>query len=131
MTITYRDLLDRLKKMHEKRLDDHVTIYDSETDEHHAVSHLSQTQGSDVLDDGHLILEINRASTPLVKGDVVYIDFNNSKGTKRCTFDRMDGSNAIVNQRGLDGEEEISVDLSDVYFGEYDEKSVAILIRER
>lgn len=76
-----------------------------------------------VLDDGHFVIAISQPC--LIKEDVIYVDFG-THGSVKCIFDRFEGKSAVVHRWGEN--EEHTVDLSDVYLGEYDERSISILL---
>lgn len=60
MRITYRTLLEDLKKMSEKQLNLDVTVYDSGNDEYFQVKDQGQTDPgeADILDENHPFLII-------------------------------------------------------------------------
>ena len=58
--MTYKQLLDTLSALPEDMLEQTATVYLGATDEYLAiVSHDTTLESNDVLDGGHLILEIN------------------------------------------------------------------------
>ena len=58
--MTYKQLLEILQACPAEVLEQTATVYLSETDEYLAVvSHDITLETNDVLDDGHLILEVN------------------------------------------------------------------------
>jgi hypothetical protein len=59
MNITYRELIRRLTAIPSERLDDNVTIYDESNDEYYPVQETFITKENDVLDKGHLVLQVN------------------------------------------------------------------------
>lgn len=58
--MTYKQLLEILQACPEEVLEQTATVYIGQTDEYVAVvSHDITLETNDVLDDGHLILEVN------------------------------------------------------------------------
>jgi hypothetical protein len=57
--MTYKQLLEVLENSPEEILNQTVTVYLSQTDEYIAASELSFTNENDVLDEDHLILNVN------------------------------------------------------------------------
>jgi len=58
MAITYRELLEELKKLSEEHLDDNVTTYDMYDDEFYPVDGWGIQDEDDVLDEGHFYLTV-------------------------------------------------------------------------
>jgi hypothetical protein len=56
--MTYKELIEELQKLPADRLNDTVTVYDSDRDEYVGVNHTSiaLAEHNDVLDPGHLYL---------------------------------------------------------------------------
>ena len=58
MSVSYRELLERIKELDDEHLDDDATIYDSAYNEFVPVHKIETQHGDDVLDDGHLFLTV-------------------------------------------------------------------------
>lgn len=59
MQLTYRNLVEHLQEMDEARLEDNVTIFDTEGDEFLPAIKLETTKEEcDVLHEGHLVIVI-------------------------------------------------------------------------
>ena len=56
MNMTYRQLLDYLQAMSQERLDDNITIRDTDSDEYIPVQAIEVVDVPDVLDKGHVYL---------------------------------------------------------------------------
>ena len=56
--MTYQDLLNELKTLKPEQLNQTVTIHLTEIDEFMPVRAIFDEDGSDVLDSGHIILEV-------------------------------------------------------------------------
>ena len=56
--MTYQDLLNELKTLNPEQLNQTVTIHLTEMDEFKPVRTIFDEDGSDVLDSGHVILEV-------------------------------------------------------------------------
>jgi len=56
--MTYQDLLNELKTLKPEQLNQTVTIHLTEMDEFKPVRAIFDEDGSDVLDSGHVILEV-------------------------------------------------------------------------
>ena len=57
---TYRDLLNVLKKIPNKRLDDNISVQDVEDDEYYPVQHIRIIENDDVLEAGSVYLVIKQ-----------------------------------------------------------------------
>lgn len=58
MNATYRQLLKRLNELPDERLDDNISVYSAREEEYIPVTSIYITE-TDVLDKGHLVLEID------------------------------------------------------------------------
>ena len=59
MNLTYRSLMEHLQEMDNDRLEDNVTVFDTEGDEFLPAIKLETTKEEcDVLDEGHLVIVI-------------------------------------------------------------------------
>ena len=56
--MTYRELLKALQEMPEERLDDTATVFEPYEGEYVALIDVAEVRGSDVLDDGHIVLNM-------------------------------------------------------------------------
>jgi hypothetical protein len=58
--MTYKELIEKLNKLPEERLNDNITVYDSGTDEYVGVYDLfSPNEHAYLLDKGHVFLVMN------------------------------------------------------------------------
>ena len=58
MNMTYKELLALIQVMNETALNQTATVYCSNCDEFLPISHLSIAEDTDVLDDGHFVINI-------------------------------------------------------------------------
>jgi hypothetical protein len=62
MTITYRDLLNKLKKLNEEQLNSDITI--SNNDEYYKATLVFTDKQIDILDEGHPVIVTYDSSVP-------------------------------------------------------------------
>lgn len=142
MNITYKELRDLIDAMPKRHLDDTVTVFDEMGDECLPVAAFDAMvsfgkinpgcNAADSLDEGPFVLKVRGISgieDYLSEGDAVFVDAGDGHINEGDFVKQVDDKHASVILLGHN--DESIFELADIYLGEYDEKSLAILLGEK